>query len=126
MVARRAWVNVQRGSIGTKTCSPRPPEVFGHPSMPSSCSSARRCGATRAASANPVPGCGSRSMRSWSGDSVSAEVTGHGWKVSVPRFAAQATTASSVGHTSSADRPLGKPMRAVRTQSGAPFGTRFW
>nr|WP_284454697.1 hypothetical protein [Actinomadura madurae] len=44
----------------------------------------------------------------------------------MPRFAAQAITATSVGQTSSAERPLGNAIRAVRTQSGAPFGTRFW
>jgi NAD(P)H-dependent flavin oxidoreductase YrpB (nitropropane dioxygenase family) len=52
--------------------------------------------------------------------------TGQGWKVSVPRLAAQATTAGSVGQTSSAERPLGNSMRAVFTHSGAPLGTRFW
>ena len=41
MTARRACTNVHRGSIGTYTCRPRPPEVFGWPSIPSSCSSAR-------------------------------------------------------------------------------------
>ena len=44
----------------------------------------------------------------------------------VPIWAAQATVASSVGQTSSAWRPEGKSIRAVRTHSGAPCGTRFW
>ncbi len=101
--------------MGTKMCSPRPPEVFGHPSMPSSCRISRTCGATRAASAKSVPGWGSRSIRSWSGESTSSLVTGQGWNVIVPMFAAQATTASSVGATSSAVRPLGKPIVAVST-----------
>ena len=65
-------------------------------------------------------------MRSWSGRSTSASETGHGWNRSVPRLAAQITTASSLGATSSAVRPLGKVMCAVRTQSGAPAGSRFW
>ena len=65
-------------------------------------------------------------MRSWSGRSTSSRVTGHGWNVRVPRLAAQATTASSVGATSSATRPLGNAIRAVSTKSGAPVGTRFW
>ena len=65
-------------------------------------------------------------MRSSSGWSTSARRTGHGWKVIVPMCAAQATTASSVGQTSSAWRPEGKSIRAVSTQSGAPLGTRFW
>lgn len=100
-------MNDQRGSIGTKMWMPRPPEVFGNPVSPCSARISRTCGATRAASSKVVPGCGSRSIRSWSGASTSARVTGHGWKVSVPRFAAQATTASSVGVTSSAVRPDG-------------------
>ena len=54
-------------------------------------------------------------MRSWSGASTSSPVTGHGWNVMVPRFAAHATTASSVGQTSSAVRPLGNAIVAVWT-----------
>ena len=94
--------------------------------MPNSASSSRTCGATRTASEKSVPGCGSRSMRIWSGDSTSDFDTGHGWNVSVPRFAHQATTATESGAISSAVRPLGKVMCAVCTQSGAFFGTRFW
>ncbi|MBA8952147.1 hypothetical protein HNR61_003787 [Actinomadura namibiensis] len=81
---------------------------------------------TRTASPNPVPGCGSRSIRSSSGWSGRSPRTAHGWNVSVPRFAAQAITAGSVGMTSSAVRPLGKVIFAVGTHSGAPLGTRFW
>jgi len=58
--------------------------------------------ATRAASVKSVPGWESKSMRSSSGWSTSSRRTGHGWKVIVPICAAQATTAASVGHTSSA------------------------
>ena len=126
MVARRASTNDQRGSIGTKTWMPRPPDVLGVPSSPCSDSSSRTWGATRAASEKSVPGCGSRSIRIWSGESTSSPSTGHGWNVSVPRLAAHATTASSLGATSSAVRPLGNVMRAVFTYSGAPCGTRFW
>ena len=107
-------------------CTPRPPEVFGQPCMPNSASSSRTCGATHTASEKSVPGCGSRSMRIWSGDSTSALTTGHGWKVSVPRLAHHATTATESGAISSAVRPLGKVMCAVGTHSGAFFGTRFW
>lgn len=38
---RLTSVKVQRGAIGTNTCSPRPPEVLGQPRRPSSSSSAR-------------------------------------------------------------------------------------
>ena len=44
----------------------------------------------------------------------------------MPRLAAQASTATSVGHTSSAVRPLGKRICTVSSQSGAPLGARFW
>ena len=64
-------------------------------------------------------------MRSSSGWSTSGRRTGHGWKSNVPRLAAQANTAGSVGHTSAALRPDGKVISAVSTQSGAPFGTRL-
>ena len=46
----------------------------------SSASSSRATSATRRASANVVPGCGSRSSRSSSGWSTSGRRTGHGWK----------------------------------------------
>jgi len=42
-------------------------------------------------------------------------VPAHGRNVMVPMFAAQATTASSVGATSSAVRPLGNAMVDVST-----------
>ena len=44
----------------------------------------------------------------------------------VPSWAAQTIVAGVCGQTSSAVRPDGKAIRAVRTQSGAPVGTRFW
>lgn len=49
-----------------------------------------------------------------------------GWKVSVPNWAAHTTAPTSVGHISSALRPLGKVMCAVGIQSGMFFGARFW
>lgn len=49
-----------------------------------------------------------------------------GWKVRVPYWAAHTTAASSVGHISSALRPLGKVMWAVGIQSGMFLGARFW
>jgi hypothetical protein len=94
--------------------------------MPSSARISRSTGVTLAASRKSVPTCGSRSIRSWSGLSSSGRRTGQGWNVRVPRLAAQATTASSVGQTSSAGRPLGNRIVAVSTYSGAPLGTRFW
>ena len=65
-------------------------------------------------------------MRSSSGCSTSPDRTGQGWKVIVPSWAAQTIVAGVCGQTSSAVRPDGKAIRAVRTQSGAPVGTRFW
>ncbi|CAM5656737.1 hypothetical protein STENM223S_04154 [Streptomyces tendae] len=51
IAARRTWVKVQRGSIGTKTWMPRPPEVLGQPrSPPNSSSTDRSSWAARAAS----------------------------------------------------------------------------
>ena len=44
----------------------------------------------------------------------------------VPICAAQAATAASVTHTSSAVRPDGNVIVAVSTYGGAPFGIRFW
>src|SRR3712207_8862659 len=72
--------------------------------MPNSASSSRTCGATHTASEKSVPGCGSRSMRIWFGDSTSVLSTGHGWNVSVPRLAHHATTATESGAISSAVR----------------------
>src|SRR3569833_4293195 len=77
--------------------TPRPPEVFGQPSMPNSCSSSRTYNTTHTASEKSVPGCGSRSMRIWSGCSTLPLDTGHGWKVSVPRLAHHAPTATESG-----------------------------
>jgi hypothetical protein len=73
-----------------------------------------------------VPGCGSRSIRSSSGWSTSSARVCHGWNVTVPRLAAQATSAGDVTHRASAERPDGNVIRAVRTHSGAYFGNRFW
>ena len=72
-----------------------------------------------------VPGCGSRSMRSSSGWSLSPLRVGHGWKVIVPICAHQATVARLATQTSSAVRPLGKVTRVVSTYDGAPLGTRL-
>ncbi|CAM5724072.1 hypothetical protein SVIOM74S_06790 [Streptomyces violarus] len=44
----------------------------------------------------------------------------------VPNWAAHTTAPTSVGHISSALRPLGKVMCAVGIQSGMFFGARFW
>ena len=108
-------------------CTPRLPDVFGNPRQPSSARTSRAlAAATSMTSWKSVPGCGSRSMRSSSGWSTSTRRTGHGWKVIVFCCAHQATVASSVGHTSSAVRPLGKVMCAVSTHGGAPLLMRFW
>jgi hypothetical protein len=65
-------------------------------------------------------------MRSSSGLSTCARRDGHGWKSIVARFAAHATCAISVTHSSSAWRPEGNVTRAVSTHSGRLAGTRFW
>ena len=113
------------GRILASTWMPRPPEVFGKPVRPASASTSRSTPATRTASAKSVPGCGSRSIRSSSGWSTSGLRTGHGWKSNVPRLAAHASTAGSVGQTSSAVRPDGNVIFTVSTHSGAPLGTRL-
>ena len=59
---------------------PRLPDVFGQPTKPSSSSVSLTIAATCFASAKPVPGCGSTSMRSSSGCSTSRRRDGHGWK----------------------------------------------
>ena len=61
--SRNSWV----GSTGANTCSPRLPEVLMKDSSPASDSTERSSWAAGTASSNPVPGCGSRSIRSWSG-----------------------------------------------------------
>ncbi len=105
---------------------PRLPDVFGQPTKPSSSSVSLTTAATCFASAKPVPGCGSTSMRSSSGCSTSRRRDGQGWKSIVARLAAQATCASSVTQSSSAVRPEGNVTVAVSIQSGRCFGTRFW
>ena len=106
----------RRGCRGSRTSSASP------------CSRARR--APRATSGSDAlarrgtscPGCGSMSMRSSSGCSVSRRREGHGWKSTTARFAAQITCASSVTHSSSAWRPDGNVTRAASTHSGALLG----
>ena len=107
-------------------CTPRLPLVFGNPTRPRSSSSSLATPATRTASAKSVPGCGSRSMRSSSGWSLSSRRHGQGWKVIAPIWAAQHTTATSVGQISAAVRPEGNVTSALSTYSGAPFIIRFW
>ena len=103
------------------------PLVFGKPTHPSSSSSGRTTSsATSRASAKSVPGCGSRSTRSSSGRSVSAQRDGHGWKVTVPRLAAHATVASSTTCSASAVLPDGNVTWQVPIQSGRWDGARFW
>jgi hypothetical protein len=49
-----------------------------------------------------------------------------GWKVIVPRLAAQTTSAGLVTCSASACRPDGKVTRQERTWSGTLGGNRFW
>src|SRR5258706_85597 len=64
-------------------CSPLPPEVFGHPTAPSSSSTSCATLATRRTVSNPHCGMGSRSIRHSSGRSVSARRGVHGLKFPV-------------------------------------------
>ena len=86
-------------------CSPLPPEVFGHPTAPSSSRISRQTWATRRTVANSHCGIGSRSMRHSSGRSVSARLEFQGWNSTVDIWTAHATLASSVTHSSSACLP---------------------
>ena len=106
---------------------PRLPLVFGQPTYPSSSSTSCTSAATRFASAKPVPGCGSMSMRSSSGCSGSARRDGHGWKSIVARFAAH----DDLRELGDAQLVRVPPRRetsrvAVSIQSGRFSGTRFW
>ena len=62
-------------------------------------------------------------MRSSSGWSTSVARACHGWKVTVPRLAAQATSAAEVTQSASADRPEGNdpsrlhPVRRILRES---------
>ena len=102
------------------------PLVFGYDTMPSSSNSARTSCAVSSTSAQPVPGIGSRSMRSSSGCSTWSRRVGQGWKSRHPLFAAQATCATSTGHSSVAFRPLGNVTVTVSSHGGRLSGTRFW
>ena len=53
--------------IGTNTCSPSDPDVFGTPTAPTFASSSRSQRATSSTVSNEVPGIGSRSKATWSG-----------------------------------------------------------
>src|ERR671925_612683 len=55
---------------------PRPPDVFGQAVQPRPSRSSWTVAATARASLNPVPGCGSRSIRSRSGRSLSSQPVG--------------------------------------------------
>ena len=65
-------------------------------------------------------------MRSSSGRSTAERRVCHGWNSTVDICTPHATVANSVTHSSSAVRPEGNETWAVSTQSGAPFGSRFW
>ena len=126
MAARRTSVNVQRGSIGTKTWRPRPPEVFGQPRMPVLVEE----GVQLVSGADRVAEVGARLRVQVDpqlvGDVGASPAYRPGMEGEQPRLAAQTTAATSVGQISSALRPLGKLMRAVGIQSGRFFGARFW
>ena len=122
MTACRTSRNSCSGSMGANTWMPRLPEVFTNPVRPTSASRARRASAAGTASANPVPGCGSRSMRSWSGLSGSPARDAHGWKTIVFICAAHTAPAGSSSTSCGCRRPLGYVTVTSRTHAGAPFG----
>ena len=105
---------------------PFEPDVFGNVTNPSSSKNFCTSSATSTTSSQSVPGIGSRSMRSSSGDSVSVRREGHGWKSRVPWVAAQATCATSTGHSSRAVRPEGNETVHDSIHGGAWSGSRFW
>ena len=89
------------------TCTPRLPEVLAHGVNPSSVINSRSAFAASTTSANPMPGCGSRSIRSSSGLSLSSARTGHGWKVMVFIWMAQMAVAISSITSCGCRRPDG-------------------
>ena len=94
--------------------------------MPSSSSSAFSSQAALTASANPVPGCGSRSSRSSSACSWSSARLGQTWKPRQARLTAHATCARSAATSARDGVPLTVCTVVVSSQSGALSGTRFW
>ena len=89
----------------TYTCSPRPPDVFGQPTAPSSSSTSWATPATVRTRLIGHSGIGSRSIRHSSGTSTSARREFQGWNSTVDIWTAQITCASSVTHSSSAWSP---------------------
>ena len=82
------------------------PLVFTNVVSPASASTSRIAGATAAASAKPVPGWGSRSMRSSTGLSVFAVSDAHGWNTIVFICTAHTAVAISVRMSCGCRRPL--------------------
>ena len=96
MTAWRTSRNSCVGSIGQKTWMPRLPLVLTNAVSPASASTSRSACAAGTASAKSVPGCGSRSMRSSTGLSVSPASDAHGWNTIVFICTAQ-TIAAGLG-----------------------------
>ena len=95
------------GTIGANTCRPRLPEVLMKAVEPGLLQHLPQLDGGGNASAKPVPGCGSRSMRSWSGLSESSARDGHGWNTTVFICAAQTAAAGSSMTSCGCDRALG-------------------
>ena len=98
-------------------------DVLAQPVRPISASTSRSARAASTASEKSRPGCGSRSMRSSSGLSLSAVRTGHGWKVTV--FICTAHTAAAGSSTTSwaCCGPTGVACTiTVRDAVGHPLG----
>ncbi len=110
------------GSIGQNTCRPRLPLVLIHASRPASRSTARSACAAVTASAMPVPGCGSRSIRSSTGWSASVARDAHGWNTIVFICAAHTADAISPRKSCGCRRPLLYVTVTASTKAGAPFG----
>ncbi len=120
--SRNSWV----GATRAYTWTPRLPLVLAQPVSPISVRSSSRASAASTASEKVRPGCGSRSIRSSSGSSLSAVRTGHGWKVMVFIWTAHTAAPTSSNTSWSCRRPLGYRHDTVRTQSGIPLGGFFW
>ena len=76
-------------------------------SSPASARTSRSTWAAGTASSKSVPGCGSRSMRSWSGLSVFSARDGQGWNTTVFICTAQTAAAGSSSTSWGWDRALG-------------------
>jgi hypothetical protein len=99
---------------------------LGIASIPSSFKSARDSDAASRTMSNVAVPNGSRSIRSSSATSSASTTDGHTCSPRQPRLTAQTTCAMSSTTRAFEVVPFGVETTAVRSHSGAFFGTRFW